>query len=402
MNSRKRPHPAKERERQFEGRFEGEVRRRKNKKKNSSKKKSRNIVAVIVVAAILSLTAMIEFFPDFFVAKILNFKMAVIPAIITVASSSSANFIDLKEKYYGTFSQKLIKFTIGMLKIFFHPAACFGIIVSLIFSVSVYAGNHKLYERTASAFVEAVDAFKNYDTDESFDNNTKDLEHSREDQKWLEQYGEEFAKEIETTEITTVEKNMEKNLSGEDYNKIFFQDGKYKIIDWEDQDEINQKVHQKVKDDLNVQRENIFDKSEADGGAPERIKSEISKASENENNADSFGAKEEILETRGNAYNVFPKMSLANLIANGNQALALILFYYGGKQNTILYYFGQSILSQSQCLEFQGISDQTIKNKLLWIKQRYLDIKYVVSDDTVESYYSDKLAEAYQYVAGQY
>lgn len=204
---------------------------------------------------------------------------------------------------------------------------------------------------------------------------------------------------LQRADITLAELNVITELSQNDKDLVFFLD--QEDIDWTDQDEVNAVVLQKVNEYLSMQKENEFDKDEKDGGAPQWLRNLVAQASEDEANAKSFIEIKYIRDVRAEAYDQFPKKSLAQLLSNDNQKLAIILYLNGGEEDSIIYYFSQSILRDFQCLQFAQNSNDTVKGKLKSIAQRYRDMVYTCPDmDNLENVQA--LAEAFENAANQY
>lgn len=203
-------------------------------------------------------------------------------------------------------------------------------------------------------------------------------------------------KEITNMKINQSELNLIYNLSEEECGIVFFLQGDYAIENWDDQDEINSKVLQLIDDARKAGFINKFDDF-----APQDKKDEIDKASKDEVSAEQFSIVKSINTTRSDIYTTYPKKSIANLIANGNQRLALILAYNGGQQATVLYYYSQSIIWEIEFLRYSDSANSTIKDHLTKIAQRYEDISLVCSM-CEEAEYAEKLQIAFEYAANQY
>lgn len=211
----------------------------------------------------------------------------------------------------------------------------------------------------------------------------------------------ELVKTMEDVYIPNSELVYEEKLSAEDCAKIFFSDGEYKVADWECQEDINQVVLQMVENLLKEKAENIFDKDETQGGAPQEVRNMISYVSEHEGEVESFADLNGILGIRTDAYFLYPKKTLTNLISNDYHKLALLFALNAGNEDTIVYYYGKSIDSNLEYLKFAGNSDESIKDRLKRISQRYTDIVYVCPKHEL-SKKAEALAKAFKNAEEQY
>lgn len=241
----------------------------------------------------------------------------------------------------------------------------------------------------------AVENFMDYDMEE--DVIFEEHELSIEQKQWVETQDPQLVSEIKESEVPESERNIIKNLSDADKSKIYFLD---EIEDWNNQDQINEIVKERVQGQSDKKMENKFDKPDEEGGAPSYVETEICNASQTEVGA-KFTQRKEILRIRSNVYEVYPKYSLASLIANDNHAIALSLYYYGGNQATVEYYYGQAIIYNMEAISYAEVSSVTCKEMLTWISQRYRDIRYTCpacsNMDKLE-----KLAIAFQYASDKY
>lgn len=196
--------------------------------------------------------------------------------------------------------------------------------------------------------------------------------------------------------------NRKMNLSQEDYDNVYFVRGAYDISELESQDEINKVINRFVSDQKDKEKENVFDKSDKEGGAPTEVQKVIADASKRENEAKSFEEIEDILGDREDAYLEYPKATLAKLISNNYEMMALVLMIHGGNVESINYYYGQSILKDFEYLEYGGISDANIKKRLMKISQKYEDMRVINSDWETEFPTVMDLRDAFQEAADQY
>ena len=199
--------------------------------------------------------------------------------------------------------------------------------------------------------------------------------------------------------ITPEELNTITALSQQDRDLVFFLNRK--DLDWTDQNAVNEAVSQMIDEKYSMQMENVFDKSVNDGGAPQWLCNLVAQASEDEISAVSFSEIKSIRDVRADAFEQYPKKSLANLLSNDNQKLAIVLYINGGEEESIVYYYGQSILRDFECLQFVQNSNATIKDKLISIAQRYRDMVYTCPGmENLEN--ASVLAEAFENAANQY
>lgn len=206
---------------------------------------------------------------------------------------------------------------------------------------------------------------------------------------------------IENAKITDAEINTTMELSQKDHDLVFFNNQDYYVNDWTDSDEVEAVVLRLVEDYRAMKRENEFDKDVNEGGAPQPLRDAIAQASYDEITAQSFGEIKDNRDVREEAYALYPKKSLANLISNDSQKLAIILYKYGGAEEAIIYHFGQSILYDFECLQFSQNANGTVKDRLISIAQRYRDMVYTCPD-MAERVKAQALAEAFEKAAKQY
>lgn len=211
------------------------------------------------------------------------------------------------------------------------------------------------------------------------------------------QFGKENYLAVKNIIVTKDDRNREMNLSTSDYNDIFHLEGEFRIEDWNDQETIDAIILQEVQDEIRLKKENKFDE-EAPGG----LRSDVNAASEKEKKEHTFSERTEIMGTRAGAYGLYPKSSLAKLVSNDNQALALSLVLIGGKKQTEMYYYGESIIWGREYLGFADVSAGSVKEKLNWIAERYKDIMSICSESDIEYMYADRLMKAYQHAANEF
>lgn len=233
---------------------------------------------------------------------------------------------------------------------------------------------------------------------------------------------EETLKEADTDELSEIaisdnELKQEIELSAEDWSKVFFAGGDYVIHDWDDQDEINEKVLDMVKDarkekkscilDINVleaawDTEDLGVFEEGTDKTAEDMKVEIedriARLSKDEEAVQSFQEIERIRRGREEIYGYYSQQGLTNLIANGEHKQALMLLYYGGHQETIQYHYAKSILWNIEFVEHENTSVDTVRKKLDFIAMRYKDIACVCKE-CGNAAKASKLQAAFEYAA---
>lgn len=217
--------------------------------------------------------------------------------------------------------------------------------------------------------------------------------------------------ESEDIIVTEFDRNLELNLPESHYNDIFHLEGEFTVEDWNDQEAIDEVVLAMVRDENSQQKENKFDENEIEDDNKDEddnnnvlseLRSRVSAASENEKKENTFSGRIEIMETRMDAYDSDPKSSLAKLVSNDNQALALALVQNDGKKQTEMYFYGESILWGREYIGFADVSASSVKEKLNWIAERYKDIRFICSEEDPEYIYADRLMKAYQHAANEF
>ena len=223
----------------------------------------------------------------------------------------------------------------------------------------------------------------------------------------LAEYDETTINMLQQADITQAELNEIIELSQSDYDLVFYLNRE--DIDWTNRNAVNEAVLQMIDKKRSMQMENKFDKDVSDGGAPQWLRDSVAKASDDENNYEksdeinalSFSKIRSIRDVRAGAFALFPKRSLANLLSNDYQKLAIILYFNGGNEESIVYYYSQSIMRDFECLQFAENSNDMVKEKLISIKQRYKDIIYTCPNmKGLEN--AQALAEAFENAANNY
>lgn len=217
------------------------------------------------------------------------------------------------------------------------------------------------------------------------------------EEEMIEQFGRDNYLEARSIMMTEDDRNRELNLSPDDYNDIFHLTGDYQIKDWDNQEEVNAAVLQKIQDEKDLKKNNDFDEN-----APGWLQNDVNEASRKEEEKHTFSKRVEIMETRAGAYDMCGKSSLAKLTSNDNQALALALVLIGGKKQTEMYYYGQAIIWGHRYFGFADVSENSVKEKANWIANRYKDIQFICSETDPEYRYSEKLAIAYENAANAF
>lgn len=232
------------------------------------------------------------------------------------------------------------------------------------------------------------------------DGGAEKISASYEIKQYLTDADEIMIEQLDKAKVTNEQKNMELQLSDEDEYSIFTCWGNG-LDGYGTQEQLNSRVLSTVKGWCGEQRDNVFDREPEQGGAPQEDKDAISRASKSEQPDDSFSDVEDRLDCREGIVKDYPKRTLMQLVANGYQGLALRLVWHEGVQATIIYYYGQSILFDFECLKFADSTDKVIKERLTIIAQRYEDIAYVCPNyERAED--AGKLAAAFRYAANQY
>lgn len=375
------------------------------------KNKSRRIVLIIGIFLILLIAFLVEFY-DFETIFFKNYNR-----VFLFLSELIIHILFIKDKKNKVKSMKnhtdedvwtnVIIVGKRVWKIFwyslFHNALIFILLmIEISLFVGTFLGTKHIYSRTYYA-LKLFTHYEKQNTQEMIDveMQKEDIANSDSGRKVLSHQDEATIKLLDNIRVSDNELNDVSNLSSADKNELFYLGGDYKINDWESEDEINNKVLQRVRDEIQKKRENVFDRKKNDEGAPQEICDRVSKLSEIEGKIVTLEEKKIILEEREDIFNMFPKGSLAKLIANDNQDIALILFFKAGNKKTVLYYYAQSIKYRHQIIRFKDIGNSEIKRRVNEIKRSYEDIEYIFSNDK-ECYYARKLKSAYQYAADQY
>ncbi len=223
-----------------------------------------------------------------------------------------------------------------------------------------------------------------------------------EEQEWLKKQPSRLLEIINHISVTQAdyEYASKNKLSKDVSNYIFFSGGRYRIEYWDNKVEILSKVRFLTTDKHEEKNKNVFDQK-----AKQPEMNEINSISEREEKQTEkivcISDRLNDTNTRSNYYSIMPKASLAMLLANDYHLLALIAFYYGYPDNVIIYYYAKSIEYQLEYISFKEVSDETVKEKLIWISTRYEDIVFTCNG-TKEASWAEKLAKAFSSLSGEY
>ncbi|MFR2848744.1 MAG: hypothetical protein ACLTC4_17230 [Hungatella hathewayi] len=120
--------------------------------------------------------------------------------------------------------------------------------------------------------------------------------------------------------------------------------------------------------------ENKFDDEEH--GAPPQMRTEVDDMSRLDAKLTELKDKKHVMEVRDYCYQNYPKYSLAKLLAEDNNGCALAYWCQDGREETVRYYYGQAVIWLLESLKFEMVSNNSKKNVLLSVSQRYADIAY--------------------------
>ena len=186
-------------------------------------------------------------------------------------------------------------------------------------------------------------------------------------------------------------------LCPEEYNEIYFLSGPFAITDWTDTVNVTQTLTEFIK---SLQCQNM--PNSFDANAPVALQGEVSYASQLEIQMINSDDLDRIIKIRINAWDQYPKHSLATLLASNQQRYALEYSKVDGHFETIEYYYAQSIFWAFESLTFSNTNGYTIKNTLSSIKMRYLDIASTAPDNSRSKYYATHLFEAFESLENSY
>lgn len=181
-------------------------------------------------------------------------------------------------------------------------------------------------------------------------------------------------------------------LTGEDYDRVYFQTQKYLVTDWTNQDEVNQTVAQLVKELRAVEAPNLFDTQ-----APEELKNKVSQANTTYDQMSHASQLDDTIDIHLQAWE-YPKYDIAKLLSYEYQKYALEYYAADGPFDTIEYYYAQSILWAHQAITFASATDYQVKERLYYISYRYHDIADAAPDGSTTQIKASMLYEAYNSV----
>jgi len=180
-------------------------------------------------------------------------------------------------------------------------------------------------------------------------------------------------------------------LTEAEENELFFLDGPYKIENWTDPYAIAQQLYPFIEEKRALQIANIFDRD-----APDTVKDEIAKVSEQEKDMTNSDQLDNIIEVRIEVWEDYPKRGIACLLANNMQRYACEYDSAGGAYETIKYYYAQSIFWTWKSLSFDYVTPYMLKSDLNYIKMRYHDIADKAANGSEEQKRASALSEAFQ------
>lgn len=186
-------------------------------------------------------------------------------------------------------------------------------------------------------------------------------------------------------------------LEQDTFNTLYFLDGPYEILDWEDEDEIQQKVSDCIQSYLDQSRPNEFDQF-----APEDIRAEAARASEQERWLSNSEELDSLIMIRKEIFETYPKYSLAHMIAESYNRYGLEYVEVNGNFSTIEYYYGQSIQWLLVSLSYASDDSDTIRMLLSSIQMRYHDIASFAPSGSESGRYAMKLYAAYTRVLSEF
>lgn len=375
------------------------------KKENERKKKNRNrnlILCIICIGVIVVTAYVFEFIQQEFNIQGwgILYSVAVEVVLLILGMLTATPELKRHKKSDETYTEGIF----GVSKVLFNAFIRMSIlhiimILWAMVSIGIICAQYDVFEKITSIMNIGYLVVEEEQEDDMaiIDNSPVD----KEIKEFLLNSDAKMFVELEKIYIPKKELMYEICLDEEDYAKIFFADEDYGNVNWESQEQVNQVVLQRVEELIEEKNENVFDKKESEGGATQEVRDEVSMASENEKNVSNFADLNEILLTRTIAYSQYPKMSLANLMSNDYHKLALLFALHNGNENTTVYYYGKSISSNFECLKYAENSDESIKDRLKRISQRYADIVYVCPKHKVADQ-AKKLEIAFKNAENQY
>lgn len=240
-----------------------------------------------------------------------------------------------------------------------------------------------LYLPTASAHFQligrAIDLFGGMgysQTDKPQEEPEKPQKDENKSEKKKEDESEIDKKEILETDFLA-DKKRYMELTPQEYNDLYFLTGEHAVLDWSDSKEVERCVADAVKDCIYKQMPNVFDAK-----APQDVRDAISQASEDEKVMKNSDDLDRIIEVRMLNWELYPKYSLASLLAGNMQRYAMEYVNVNGSFKTIEYYYGQSVKWLFECLTYAGVSDYMLKSVYSSLEMRYNDISDAAEEGT--------------------
>lgn len=371
---------------------------KEKEKRKKTQKKHRWIVISASLAWIIIIAFLFQYFSNRIAAIVGGFS-SVIPFVISLMiEANSKNMQDvahIRDKN-ESITTRIVKVGMAIIRAIKNESLLhFTFLLCVTSMLGVIIGSVGVIKNAKIFFIAGCNAVKNTDEDVilaiQIDEEVEEI--------ILSGYDEKTINMLQKADITQAELNAKKKLSQEDYDLVFYLN--QKDLDWTDRSTVNDAVSRMIDEKLSMQMKNVFDKNVNDGGAPQWLRDSVYQASEDEKTAESFSVILSIHNVRADAYEQYPKKSLANLISNDNQKLAIILYIKGGEEDSIVYYYGQSILRDFECLQFEENSDDTVKDKLISIAQRYKDMIYTCPN-MKDRENAQVLAEAFENAANNY
>lgn len=366
----------------------------KNKRKKAKNNRKKGFILISVLLIII-ITAIMEFV---FYDKIKNVSALRLAwgILITFIPTCIVNGEKLLKHEGENILENISYFVRSVFRIVTRQSVMVTVeYVTVLIVISMALCQKKVYERSIRAVKIAAVSFVEYDVNEDYLKKDKVEELPKTARDWIEKKDEEVVKNAEELDVTEEDKEDLWKLSNIDRREVFFTAGDYKIEDWDNLEGILNIVLKKISE-CRMHRKNVFDLDESENGAPDYLKDEICKASEEEERGITIQKKREILDLRLSAYNQYPKRTLAVLISNAYQELALAIFMNLGERETIIYYYGKSICYRMEAIQFSDATNEIVKENLKFIAKRYEDIVFITQGKGVEAKYASKLQKAFE------
>ncbi len=253
-----------------------------------------------------------------------------------------------------------------------NSVVCFVIVMFLFVYLPAASAHFQLIGR-------AIDLFGGMgysQTDKPQDEPEKPQKDENKSEKKKEDASKIDKKEILQTDFLADKKRYMK-LTPQEYNELYFLTGEHAVLDWSDSKEVERCVADAVKDCIYKQMPNVFDAK-----APQDVRDAISQASEDEKVMKNSDDLDRIIEVRMLNWELYPKYSLASLLAGNMQRYAMEYVNANGSFKTIEYYYGQSIDWLFECLTYAGVSDYMLKSVYSSLEMRYNDISDAAEEGT--------------------